>query len=384
MICPVCGSLCARKSGRVKLERMAKTGLKQYSYQAFRCDRGHFFSQEHSFSPYTNSFIEYAVFVYLRSLSLNSTADILNAYFEKKVVSKKTLLGFVAKVSDVLPSLLEIDYLFYPKRSGYLAFDGVFFKLNGESFVVLVCFDPETFDIIDYLKADEENYNNYTILMGRVKERFKKNNTNVSGVYFDGDRGLVQAVKTLFPDTPKQVCIVHKYIKMGDTIPFKSAGRKSVHPLKKRKILKFKELFESVLSANTRKDSVENLKILEQFVKAHSVAKYFTAYRSLRLNFEFTLTHFDYPHMQRDNNFIECFNSIITTKLDLLKGFKKEENIEKYLKLVFLDYRFRKLKESRIPYRKKNSPLELAQVNLPKHFNYIKFLRQSLNLNFES
>ena len=107
-------------------------------------------------------------------------------------------------------------------------------------------------------------------------------------------------------------------------------------------------------------------------------------YRILKDNFNLTLTHYDYPHMARDNNLIECFNSIISRKLDLFKGFKKDGNIDRYLKLIFLDYRFHELTESRFAYRRDQAPLELAQANLPAYYNFIKMLRETLNLNFEN
>ena len=87
--------------------------------------------------------------------------------------------------------------------------------------------------------------------------------------------------------------------------------------------------------------------------------------------------------MEKDNNILEGFNSILKRKLKLLKGFKRPCNIEKYIKLILLDYRFHQLIESENKGRNGKTPLELAGVSLPKYFNFIKFLRQQLNLNFE-
>ncbi|MFH1896028.1 MAG: transposase [bacterium] len=362
---------------------MTKTGPQKYSYQGYRCSNEHRFASEHSSSPFTNSFIEYAVILYLRSLSFNSTVSILNIYFEEEVITKKSLMELFERVSDILPTLREIDFLFYPKRSGYLAFDGVYFKLNGKPFVVLVCFDPETLDIVCYQRAEKESEGAYLPLAQEAKELLEKQGMAPTGIYSDGDRGLVTVLKRVFPNTPYQLCIVHKYLKMGDLVPFKSIHRKSVPPLKKRKTIKFKQMFEDVIFAKTKEDSLDNFKYLEQFVKRNSIESFYRGYRSLRINFSLTLTHYDHPHMQRDNNIIEGFNSLISRRLDLLKGFKKEDNIEKYLKLVLLDYRFHKLTESGFAYRRDKSPLELARASIPKHYNFIKMLRQSLSLTFE-
>ena len=58
---------------------------------------------------------------------------------------KLNILNFVEVVGDVLPTLDDIDRLYTPKRSGYLAFDGVWFAFGKTHIVLLVCFDPETF-----------------------------------------------------------------------------------------------------------------------------------------------------------------------------------------------------------------------------------------------
>lgn len=363
---------------------MTKDGLKTISYQTYRCQNGHSFSDKTSTSKFTNSFIEYAVAVYLRSLSLNTTVDILSIYFEKEILTKKTLLSLVEKVADCLPSLNDIDNLFHPQRSGYLAFDGVYFKLSGEIFVILICFDPETFDLIDYALDREESYEGYQRLILKVKERLMGSGTKTVGLYLDGEKGLIKALKEVYPEVPKQLCVVHKYLRMGKVVPFKSVNRKGIFYLKKRKILKFKKLFEEVIFAKTKKDSLDKFKELDEFTRNHFLQSFYKGYRLLKRNFSLTLTHFDQPHMNRDNNLIECFNSIISRKFDLFKGFKKDGNVERYLKLVFLDYRFHKLNESRFAYRRDQSPLELSRANIPAHYNFIKMLRETLNLNFEN
>ncbi len=56
--------------------------------------------------------------------------------------------------------------------------------------------------------------------------------------------------------------------------------------------------------------------------------------------------------------------------------------MDRYLKLFILNYRFHKLKESRFEERRGLSPLECANVVLPKYYNFLTFLRNSLNIDF--
>ena len=363
---------------------MGKEGTRKASYQTYRCLGGHSFTDKSSASKYTNSFIEYAVILYLRSLSLNTTLNFLRIQYEKEILSKAKLLEFIEKVADRLPSLTDVDNLFHPKRSGYLAFDGIYFKLAGQSFCLLICFDPETFDIVDYLVCDRENFKAYSALCLTVKERLKRAEARVEGIYFDGEKGLIAACSRVFPGVPQQLCVVHKYLRMGEIVPFKSVNRKGVFYLKRRAILKFKKLFEETIFAKSKEESLTKFKELDAFTRNHFLDRFYKGYRILKSNFHLTLTHFDYPHMNRDNNLIECFNSIISRKFDLFKGFKKDGNIERYLKLVFLDFRFHKLTESRFAYRRDESPLELSRANIPTHYNFIKMLRETLRLDFEN
>ncbi len=366
------------------MERLGRCGIKLVTYQSYRCVNNHLFTPQHKDSSFTNSFIEYVVYAYLRCLSFNTTIQIIRAQFERDLLTKKTLLQLTQQVADRLPTLTDIDNLFHPRRSGYLAFDGVYFKLEGEAFVILICFDPETFDVLGYRIAAAESFPGYVDLALEVKKKLAAANVPIIGLYGDGEKGLLQALNEVFPAVPFQLCIVHKYLRIGQVIPFKSVNRKGVFYLRKRKILKFKRLFEETVFAETKEASIKKFAELKMFAQAHAIEKFHQGYRILKNNFKLTLTHYDHLHMERDNNLIECFNSIISRKLDLFKGFKKAMNIDRYLKLILLDYRFHELTESRFAYRRDQSPLELAQANLPAYYNFIKMLRETLNLNFEN
>lgn len=360
---------------------MFKSGLQVKTYQKYQCSNHHIFKAKNTDSFFDDSFIEYAVIVYLRSLSLNATISILRIYYEQEVLTKPTLLAFIEKVADKLPSLEEIDNLFHPLRSGHLALDGVWYKYRGLNFVLLICFDPKTLDIISYSITEKESHEAYQKLTARVLT--KLNDINILGVYCDGDRGLIKAVKLNFPGAPIQTCVVHKEFRLGQLLPFKRAyAGKSLDPEFKEKVRFFKETTESIIYAKTKKEAKANFYQLQKFIVKEKDEKLKKAFGSLKYNFKYLLTHFDHPEMERDNNIIEGFNSIIKRRLKLLKGFKKPINIERYIKLIFLDYRFHELVASKMKQRRKATPLNLAGVQLPPYFNFIKFLRQTFNLSF--
>lgn len=213
---------------------------------------------------------------------------------------------------------------------------------------------------------------------GFVKKYVMTKKGRKTGAYGDGDNGLIFSLKRLLPHVPFQLCIVHKEMRMGQFVPIKSLHvSKQMTPQQKHQIKEFQFLFREAIYAKTKDESVEALGRLEKYVKLNPQERFMKAYRSLSRNFAFTLTHFDHPHMHRDNNILECFNGILKPRLDLMKSFKKKENLDRYLKLFLLEFRFRPLKE-----RRGQTPLQLGDVYLPKYYNFIRFLREQFNLRF--
>jgi hypothetical protein len=381
ILCPTCSQSLVRKSGIIKREIMTKRGKVKLKLQAYRCRNSHFFTT-HKGKLWDDSFIETVVYIYLRCLSLNTTIDIVRMFYEQDLLTKRLVLEFIEIVADVLPTIDDIDRLFNPVRSGYLAFDGVWFQFGKDQIVLLVCFDPDTFDIISARWEKDETQEGYERLITETVNKIGI--VKVKGAYGDGDKGLIKALKHLLPTVPFQICVFHKEMKMGTIVPIKSVHvSKKLTPYQKHDIKVFQLLFRKVIYAKTKDESVKALEQLKKYAKTIQNEKFLRAYRSLVYNFKYTLTHFDYPHMRRDNNLIECFNSCLKPRLRLMKGFKKEENLNRYLKLFLLEFRFHALKESGFKERNESSPLELTDVYLPKYYNFLTFLRTRLNLSYQ-
>lgn len=381
--CPTCKNASVKKAGKIRIEKVERTRFKYIFRQAYRCMKGHLFIPNHNQSSFTNSFIEFVVMLYLRSLSINSVIQIVRVQFEKDILTKETVLDFIEKVSDLLPTLDDIDNIYHPKRSGYLSFDGVWFKYKNKNFVLLVCFDPDTFDVVETKIETDETQAGYERLITEAVNKIGA--INVKGAYGDGDRGLIKALNRLLPHAPFQLCVFHKELRMGQVVPVKSVGfSRQLTVYQKHDIKVFQLLFREVIYASSKDDSVKALDKLKKYCDKTQDERFLKAYRSLNYNFKYTLTHFDYPNMERDNNIIEGFNSILKRRLKLLKGFKKPGNIEKYIKLILLDYRFHEFIASENKRRNGRTPLELTGIILPEYYNFIKLLRESLKLDFTS
>jgi len=128
--------------------------------------------------------VEQATFMYLRSLSFNSVSEIFRSWFEKDVLPKKVLLSHIEQLSEKLPSNSEITSWLKPTRSGYYALDGTWMKYRGKDFVLLILFDVETLDIVNYRIASAETERAYLKLLKGV---YGEINANPKGFFCDGD-----------------------------------------------------------------------------------------------------------------------------------------------------------------------------------------------------
>lgn len=364
---------------------MSKRGKRIVRIQTYQCENNHFF-QEKTHSRWDDSLIEFVVFLYLECLSLNTTVSIMRAWYEDDLLSKRQVLTMIEAVADTIPTLDELDYLLYPKRSGYLAFDGVWFTFKGEQIVLLMAFDPETFDVVGAVWGEDETEKTYEEVMTQAVNKIGA--VNIKGVYADGDNGFLAAWKKLLPTVPFQLCVFHKELRMGQFVPIKSIRRsRKMTPQTKHEIKVFQLLFRDVIYAETKNDSVTALERLKRYVDSHEheqSERFLKAYRSLVRNFKYTLTHFDHSHMKRDNNLLECFNGCLKPRLRLMKGFKKKENLDRYLKLFLTAFRFHPLLESTVAERYGRSPLEVAGVSLPTYYNFLSFLRTEFHLSYQS
>lgn len=305
--------------------------------------------------------------MYLRSLSFNQVIAILGAYYEQDVFTKDRLIDHIEQLADRIPTNEQVSRWLKPKRSGYYALDGTWLKYRGKDIVLLILFDVDTLDIVSYYVAQDETEDTYKKLLQLALPEVVN---NTKGIFCDGDPGLIKAIRTYFPKTPLQLCVFHKYSRVGQIIPF-------VRP--KTKLDKeIKDRVKQVLFAETKVIAIKKLYELQQFAKDHKgYEKLRKVIGILKRNFDLLMTHFDHPEMSPYNNVLEGFNYIIKRRTKLMKGFKKPINIGRWLKLIIIDWRFHTLKESKFKTRNNKSPLQISGVELPKIYNWLTYVRKN-------
>ena len=311
--------------------------------------------------------IEQATFMYLRSISFNSVIAILRSWFEKDIFSKDVLINHVEQLTNKLPNHFQITQWLKPTRSGYFALDGTWLKYRGRDIVLLILFDVKTLDIVNWKVALKECEKSYTDLVNNVYDEISP---NIKGFFCDGDPGLLKTLKKKFPGKPIQLCVFHKYSRAGQIIPFIRIKNETDREIKKK--------VETVLFAPTKIEALDAMTDLKRYAREHQKhEKLQELIGVLKRNFDLLLTHYDNPEMSPYNNVLEGFNYIVKRKTKLMKGFKKPINITRWIKLIMLDWRFHYLTESTFPTRKNKSPLELAGCNLPKIYNWMKYVREN-------
>ena len=308
--------------------------------------------------------IAQAIYMYLRSLSLNSVSDIFRSWFDIDVFSKDTLISHIEEYCDQIPDHFAITAWLKPERSGFYALDGTWLKYRGMDIVLLILFDVKTLDIVNWRVIREETQAAYEQLL---VDAYAEIANNIRGFHCDGDPGLLAAIKSLFPDTPIQLCVFHKYSRAGQLVPFVR--------IKDETDREIKRLVERILFAPTKQEAIAGLAKLQRYAQEHQKHKKLKKLIGvLKRNFDLLLTHFDNPEMSPYNNVLEGFNYIVKRRTKLMKGFKKPININKWLKLILTDWRFHALRETQLKTRKGKSPLQLAGCELPKINNWIKYL----------
>jgi transposase-like protein len=311
--------------------------------------------------------MEWVAFMYLRSLSFNQVRAIMFARYKKDIFTKDRLIHHIEALADRIPSNERVSTWLALYRSGYYALDGTWLVYRGQNIVLLILFNVATLDVVSYTIAMDETKDSYTRLIEKALSEIV---SNMKGIHCDGDPGLMKAVRNFFPKTPIQLCVFHKYSRSGQLIPFKRPKTK------KDKIIK--EKTEKVLFATSKKEAYEALYKLERYARAHESYKELQELiRVLKRNFDLLLTHFDNPEMSPYNNVLEGFNSVIKRRTRLMKGFKKPVNIQRWIKLMIIDWRFHVLEESEFKDRRGQSPLQLAKVDLPRIHNWMTHIREN-------
>lgn len=247
-----------------------------------------------------------------------------------RVVFERTLKRHFHKFLKQSPQLRPLK----SRQTIYLKIDGTYFGHWG----CLLVFKEGT-NIIYWDFVVRENYFNYTLNLGRIKEL----GYDVLGVTSDWHGSLVSAVRSVFPDIPHQRCLVHTQRLCQSLLtrkPETEAGRN---------LLELASLLNSIKTPSEKGVWVCWLRRFEErygdFVKTrtYGINKegrrgwWFThrnlrrAFRTLETSLDHLFIYLGNTHIEKDTNGLESEFSHLEDKLANRRGLRRSARIN-YLK----------------------------------------------------
>ena len=258
-----------------------------------------------------------------------TTLDILKQ-LKGSFVSERTLKRYFHKFLKQSPQPKPLK----SRQTIYLKIDGTYFGRWG----CLLVFKERT-NIIYWDFVVRENYFNYALNLGRIKEL----GYDILGVTSDWHGSLVSAVKAVFPDVPHQRCLVHTQRLCQSLLtrkPETEAGQN---------LLELVSFLNSIKTASERSVWIAWLRRFEKrygdFIRqrTYGVNKegkkgWWFTHRNLRRSFMTLKTslpnlfiYLDNPNIEKDTNGLESEFSHLEDKLGNRRGLSRRTRIN-YLK----------------------------------------------------
>lgn len=280
-------------------------------------------------------------------------------------VGKDKMLDVILSVGERLPEISKLNKRLNIQWSGKFALDGTFFKIKGESHVLLLCSDFESLDLIGYRVAKMENYKSWVLFLIDIYAELTKSELKKFFVT-DGKRGLHQAISQLFPNTPTQLCTTHKQRRINQIVPHvRGDGYDKLFAHLAHKAIRapIKEIYDSYL--NVLLDIRRSDEYLDYLIPRQEKLKKIIG----ALRFQKGKLHTRYQIDEitdTTTNHLEGINSFLQERMDLMRGFKKTENAELLIKLLIYYYRFHRFTSSGFKERNGKCPIELNNVKNQK------------------
>lgn len=267
-----------------------------------------------------------------------------------------------------LPTVTELNTTLEITWSGRYLLDALFFTVSGNNRALLILADAKSLDVIDYQISDTENYTTWYPFLLQVKSYLNPQDTRVFFVS-DGKKGLHQALKELFPDVPRQLCIAHKQRRINQILPLVYGT-----PIDKM----FGHIAHRAIGSSSQKEYFVYFSLLLECLKPsfferlsvphqHKLKKIIGTIRYQRTELHTRFRHNDIIADDTTTNILEGINSFFKERLNLMKGLKSESHVAPMIKLLVYYYRFHPFIASKFKERNGQRPIELNRyVNRQK------------------
>ena len=277
-------------------------------------------------------------------------------------IRKNTIFDELNYLGENCKSFEQIAHELKPQWSGYLLVDGKTIYIKKDKGAVLLTADAKTQDIPCARLFDTEETKNYKELLRKVKHEL---NYPMKGITVDGDPALLSAINSVFTDVPLQLCVRHYDENLKRHFKYHFRGITDGVP-------RFLRMVHNMLYATSiaHLDHLykEYLDKLDYF-RITGLQKELDCFEN---NFGKLWTHLYHPGIPRTTNIIEGIIRQLSRKIDNTDGFNSKRTAWNSLKLIIMNYRFKKFTCSRINGHNRKSPLQLAGVDTSK-LNWVMF-----------
>lgn len=282
-------------------------------------------------------------------------------------VSRNTVFDELNKLGENCKSFEQIAHELKPKWSGYLLVDGKTIYIKKDKGALLLTADAKTQDIPCAGLFETEEAGNYKALFKTLRDDI---HYPIKGIIVDGDPALFKAISSLFTGIPLQLCVKHYADNLNRHFRYHYRGIQDGVP-------RFLEMIHKMLYAKSAahldhlyREYLDNL----DFFYATGLAKEVDRFES---NFGRLWTHLYHPGMPRTTNIIEGIIRQLSRKIDDTDGFESRRTAWNSLKLMIMNYRFKRFSCSRIKGNNGKSPLRLAGVDTSK-IDWVMFSKNDI------
>jgi len=282
-------------------------------------------------------------------------------------IRKNTIFDELNSLGENCKRFNQIAHELKPHWSGYLLIDGKTIYIKKDKGALLLTADAKTQDIPCAGLFDAEDTTNYKELLESVKNEI---HYPIKGITVDGDPALLRAITLIFPKVPLQLCVFHYTENLDRHFKYYFRGIPDGVP-------RFVEMVRKMLYATSLshldhlyREYLDNL----DFFYITGLKKEVDRFES---NFDKLWIHLYHKDMPRTTNIIEGIIRQLSRKIDDTDGFNSHRTAWNSLKLMIMNYRFKKFTCSRIKGHNGKSPLQLAGVDTSK-LNWVMFSKNEL------
>lgn len=284
-------------------------------------------------------------------------------------ISKNTIFEELNSLGEHCKDFEYIAHELQPQWSGYILIDGKTIYIKEDKEVLLLTADATTQDIPLAGLFDSENATNYTDLLQDLRDGIRY---PIKGITVDGEPALLKAIISVFPKVPLQLCVRHYEENLKRYFQYHFHGVKDGVP---RFLDMVHRMLYTTCSAHLDHVYREYLDTLDFF----SVTRLGSEVDRFESNFGRLWTHLYHPGMPRTTNIIEGVIRQLSRKIDDTDGFNSHRTAWNSLKLMIINYRFKRFSCSRIKGHNGKCPLELAGVDT-SGINWVMFSKSKSDL----